>query len=191
MNSDILVFYAKSFYNAYIALEQINQASEDQLLYFIPVMVNGAFSIELTLKAILTKNQIEYDREHNLLVLFRLLPKAYQSELIDNLIKKAPEYSDTDKLVEELLLVSNAFVDWRYSFEGSSGPAFETRFLSAFANAAICTLFAHYNVSFTPHNASPEDYRHAETLISENREKYMSKNLKIVQQRQAPKKNQG
>ena len=44
------VYYAKSFYNAYIALEQINQDSSDEMLYRIPVMVNGAFSIE-TLKS--------------------------------------------------------------------------------------------------------------------------------------------
>lgn len=57
-----LVFQAKSFYNAYIALEQISRQSEDDLLLLIPTIVNGAFSCELTLKAILAKNKIEYEK---------------------------------------------------------------------------------------------------------------------------------
>ena len=39
-----LVFQAKSFYNAYIALEQISRQSEDDLLLLIPTIVNGLFS---------------------------------------------------------------------------------------------------------------------------------------------------
>ena len=59
MNSTLLVYQAKSFYNAYIALEQLSRENPDALLLLLaPLIVNGAFSIELTLKAILAKNQI-------------------------------------------------------------------------------------------------------------------------------------
>ena len=67
MNSTLLVYQAKSFYNAYIALEQLSREDSDALLLLLaPLIVNGAFSIELTLKAILAKNQISYKNEHSI-----------------------------------------------------------------------------------------------------------------------------
>ena len=104
MRSDFLVYEAKSFYNAYIALEQLSKAdTTPELLLYAPMVVNGSFSIELTLKAILVKNHISYGKEHNLLVLFRLLPKPFQDELLTHLIEKAPEYINPEKCVEELV----------------------------------------------------------------------------------------
>ena len=140
MRSDFLVYEAKSFYNAYIALEQLSKAdTTTELLLYAPMVVNGSFSIELTLKAILVKNHISYGKEHNLLVLFRLLPKPFQDELLTHLIEKAPEYINPEKCVEELVLLSNAFVDWRYAFEDNPAPAIDSRFLSAFANT-LCSV---------------------------------------------------
>ena len=82
MNSDALVYQAKAFYNAYIALGQLSSTDSDwQLLLLFPLVVNGAFSIELTLKVILAKNNIEYGKEHNLMVLYKMLPDAFQKEL--------------------------------------------------------------------------------------------------------------
>ena len=46
-------------------------------------------------------------------------------------------------------MLSNAFVDWRYVFEGRHVPAIDLRFLSAFSNAAVCTMFSHYNAYLT------------------------------------------
>ena len=60
IQTEFLVFQAKSFYNAYIALEQLNQSCEPPLLYYVPMIVNGAFSIEISLKALLAINHIEY-----------------------------------------------------------------------------------------------------------------------------------
>ena len=73
MNADFLVYQAKSFYNAYIALEQVERSTGEPM-YNVPLLVNGAFSIELSLKAILVKNSIDYGKEHNLLVLFLKIP---------------------------------------------------------------------------------------------------------------------
>lgn len=140
MNADLLVYQAKAFYNAYIALDQLSRDDSDTLLLlFAPLVVNGAFSVELALKAILAKNQIEYGKEHNLLILFQMLPKSFQQELWAYLIEKAPEYAGSEKGLDELILLSNAFVDWRYAFEGKPVPAIESRFLAAFANAAVHT----------------------------------------------------
>ena len=52
MQAEFLVFQAKSFYNAYLNLERIDMQSGD-FLFTVPMLVNGAFSIELCLKAIL------------------------------------------------------------------------------------------------------------------------------------------
>lgn len=166
-----LVYQAKSFYNAYIALEQIGRQAEDDLLLYIPTIVNGAFSCELTLKAILAKNKIKYDNEHNLLSLFELLPDSFQNELLGHLIQKAPEYKEAKKFVEELILISNAFVDWRYAFEDKPVPAFDTRFLSAFANAAIWTMFSHYNVSLERCDDTEKTDDEIEEMFRENRER--------------------
>lgn len=175
-----LIYQAKSFYNAYIALEQINQLCDQPLLYFVPMLVNGAFSIEITLKAMLAENQIEYRKEHSLVVLFQKLPDSFQEELFMHLFEKAPEYRNMDKCVEELILISNAFVDWRYVYEGNQAPAFDTRFLSAFANAAIWTMFSHYNVDVVPRAETVKTDEEIEKMIQKNREDYIAANLKRI-----------
>lgn len=193
MGSSMLVYQAKSFYNAYIALEQIDQMqNRSNLLYYIPKLVNGAFSIELSLKAILTENQIEYKKEHNLLILYLKLPVFFQNEIIGQLTKKAPAYSDPNKLTEELILISNAFVDWRYAFEGNSGPSLDARFLSAFANASIYSVLAHYNVDYVPSSdpIPPISEEELDKMISENRETFKNKNLDYISKRLENKKNQ-
>ena len=183
IREDHLVFQAKSFYNAYIALEQISRQSEDNLLICIPTIVNGAFSIELTLKAILAKNKVKYENEHNLLSLFRLLPKAFQIELVGHLTQKAPEYEEPVKFIDELILISNAFVDWRYAFEDKPVPALDTRFLSAFANAAIWTMFSHYNVSLERCDTVEKTDDEIEEMFRENREQCKRINIDKLQKK--------
>ena len=107
MKNPFLVYQAKSFYNAYIALEQLNPAG-DELLYLVPTLVNGAFSIELTIKAILVEQGIPYDKEHNLKILFDKLPAEIQKRIWDYLATKVPEYSDVTKCENELLIMSEA-----------------------------------------------------------------------------------
>lgn len=179
MNSDLLAYQAKSFYNAYINLEQIHFQA-DNLLFAIPMLVNGAFSVELSLKTILAKNNIDYKKEHNLLSLFEILPEKFQCEIMGYLFKKAPEYKDAEKFSEELILVSNAFVDWRYAFEGKSVPAFDLRFLSALANASICTVLAHYNIDLVTMNNNESDAQ-IEEKIESNRRKCIETNIKHIQ----------
>ena len=180
IQTDYLVYQAKSFYNAYIALVQIHEDCEDKMLYSVPVMVYGAFSAEITLKAILAKNDIDYGKEHNLLVLYQMLPESFGMELLGHLYEKAPEYRDADKCAEELVLISNAFVDWRYAFEGNPVPALSSRFLAAFANAAIWTMFSHYNVDLTPATNAKTD-EEIEEMFRQNRDTCIQTNLNKIQ----------
>ena len=152
-----LVHQAKAFYNAYIALEQIGDPADAPMLLFVPRIVNGAFAVEITLKAILTEQGINYDKEHNLKVLFDKLPRNIQNEFWEFLCSKKPEYSDVEKRDKELVIMSDAFIKWRYSFEGGA-PAFDENFLSAFANAAIYMMFhLGYNAFIQPSNSSKSE----------------------------------
>ena len=183
IRNEFLIYQAKSFYYAYNALEQINQSCEQPLLYYVPMLVNGAFSIEITLKAILAENQIDYGKEHNLVVLFKKLPDSFKVELLGHLLEKIPEYEKMEKCAEELILISNAFVDWRYAFEGETAPAFDIRFLSAFANAAICTMFSHYNVDVVPSIEKTKSDEEIEEMFHKNREDCKDANLNYIQRK--------
>ena len=103
LKNPFLVYQAKSFYNAYIALEQLQPP--DELLLIVPILVNGAFAVKLILKPILVEQGIEYRHEHNLKILFDKLPLTIQKQLWNNLVAKAPEYKEEEKREKELLLM--------------------------------------------------------------------------------------
>ena len=178
MQAEFLIFQAKSFYNAYLNLERIDMQSGD-FLFTVPMLVNGAFSIELSLKAILTRNSISYKKEHNLLVLFRMLPEEFQCEVIGYLIEKAPEYKDMEKFTKEFVLVSNAFVDCRYAFEGVV-PSFDFRFRAALANASIRGLLAHYDVKLVPMEEKPMTDAELDKVMEDNRQQFIEKNISYI-----------
>ena len=189
MNNPSLVYQAKSFYNAYIALEQLK--TDDELLLLVPKLVNGAFSVELIIKAILVEQDIVYNNEHNLKILFEKLPLDIQNEIWGYLEEKAPEYSDETKRTNELLLMSDAFVQWRYCYEGKSAPAFDARFLSAFANAAIRTMFnLGYNASFIKSEieVSSDVYDDIDKKIEDNRSECMKSNIEKIRKKEGGKK---
>ena len=75
-----------------------------------------------------------------------------------------------------------AFVDWRYAFEEKPTPAIDLRFLSAFSNSAIRTMFAHYNTDLVP-SAKVETDDEIERKFCENREKCKEINLKMIQKK--------
>lgn len=180
MNSDVLVFQAKSFYNAYIALEDI-ESTFDKPLLVAPMLVNGAFTVELGLKAILIKNNVRYQKEHNLFLLFDSLPDVYKDEVLAYLIEKAPEYKDAKRFMDELLLMSSAFEDWRYCFE-KSAPAVDARFVSAFANATIRCLLAHYNVNLVE-TTTGETETEIDDKFARNRKQYIETNLSYIRKK--------
>lgn len=179
-----LVHQAKSFYNAYIALEQIGDPVDSPMLLLVPRLVNGAFAVEVTLKAILTEQGIDYAKEHNIKVLFDLLPKDIQNDFWDFLTSKKPEYADTQKREKELVIMSDAFVKWRYCFESNNPPAFDSNFLSAFANAAIYMMFhLGYNVSFQPVDL-PESEEDIEKKYENNRNTNYQSSINYINRKQ-------
>ena len=187
MKNLTLVYQAKSFYNAYIALEQLKP--DDEFLLFVPRLVNGAFSVELVIKAILTEQNISYDKVHNLKILFDKLPLDIQNKIWESLAEKAPEYSDAEKRETELLLISEAFEQCRYCFEGNITAAFDVRFLSAFANACISVMFAlGYNSFITERTVSPEDFAEIDAKIENNRNESIKRIQKIIQNKKGGKK---
>lgn len=190
MKNPYLVYQAKSFYNAYHVLQQVTFDS-DELLLMVPRIVYGTFSVELTLKAILTEQGIPYDNEHNLKILFDKLPLNIQKRIWDYLATKAPEYSDVAKCETELLIMSEAFVQWRYYYEDTISPSVDGRFLSAFANATIFVMFdLGYNTFFTKSEAIPpftEKYAEIDKKFEENRKEYIEKNRDIIQKKQRKK----
>lgn len=182
MNSDLLVYQAKSFYNAYINLERISSESCIPL-FVIPSLVNGAFAIELSFKAILAKNQINYNKEHNLWLLFEMLPIPFRCEIYSYLIEKAPEYDDAEKCAREMLLASTVFVDWRYAFEGKPVPAVDVRFLGALANASIRGMFAHYNVDLVASDVDSKTDDEIEEMFEKNRAQCIENSIKAIKKK--------
>lgn len=177
-----LIYQAKAFYNAAINLELLDRKSDHgsgDFLFQTPAAVNAAFSIEITLKAILTCEGIAYKREHNLFVLYTLLPDHAQYLIWKWVREKTPEY-DNDALIEEFVLISDAFIQWRYSFEEGIKPAFDMRFLMSFATAAIMTMFElGYNVDISPVKKEKSDEEILQ-LLEYNRHQAIEENLNYI-----------
>lgn len=183
MKSKVLIHEAKSFYNAYIALEQLQEQEPEPLLLYVPTIVNGAFAVELALKAILSDLNIHYEKEHNLLSLFELLPEELKKLFWKYLVMKAPEFENHQHQIEELTIISNAFVDMRYYYEVDVVPAINTRFLSAFANAAIYMMFGlGLNVSLVEIEKEKSDPE-IEKMFEENNKKYIKKMDESIRKR--------
>jgi hypothetical protein len=181
MKNPNLVYQAKSFYNAYIALEQLKP--DDKLLLLVPTLVNGAFSVELIIKAILVEQDIQYKNEHNLQILFEKLPLDIQNKIWKYLVEKSPKYSNKTKRENELLLISDAFVQWRYCYEGKLVPAFDACFLSAFANATIRVMFElGYNAFWAESEIPPysEEYDDIDMKFAHNRSECMKRNQEKI-----------
>ena len=120
----------------------IEKATNKQIVigvYDIPAGVNSAFACEVFLKAMLSINQIHYEKAHDLKTLFNLLPQKVhdyvKSETMDNFGGMwfnafGLEYIDN---------VSKAFVEWRYIYEHNflmnGSVSFEHGFLWVFRNA--------------------------------------------------------
>ncbi len=172
------IFQAKSFYSAYINLERIFNECND-LFFYSPMIVNGAFSVELSIKALLINMDIPFSNEHNLVILFNLLPSNVQGQIWDWVVRKTPEYSDVEKREKMFILLSDTFRQWRYPYEGTV-PAIELRFLSSLANATIGVLFSlGFNVDLVPRVKDKTD-EEVEKMFEENREEIILKNMKYI-----------
>lgn len=168
MKNPTLAFQAKSFFNVYLNLLNFD-AHNSVSNFIVPAVVNGAFSAELALKSMLTERGIPYGREHSLLELFLLLPHDFINEFLCKFYERTSQYHDTDKWMEELILISNAFVDWRYCFEKGPLPAFHFDYFDAFIFAAFCVVSNHYDVDMVERTGSDMTAGKLDIMIEQNR----------------------
>jgi len=83
--------------------------------YTLPWIVNGAFACEIGMKYILSRNGISISKVHLLHVLFSHLPSNDKAAIWDRL-KDSNNYQD-DYISNSILLISNVFNNFRYSYE--------------------------------------------------------------------------
>lgn len=178
MKKCYLAFQAKIFYETFVVLRQMISGENGLVRYYVPYIVNGAFSAELALKSILTENEITYKKEHNLLKLFFLLPKEFGDEIISRFILLYPTYNQ-ENLSVDMVLLSDAFTDWRYSYEGNVAPM-DTKFADSFITAIAKTLEAHYNVDYVKCEGGGISEEEFDKLADAERQAQYQKHLKRI-----------
>ena len=102
--------------------------------YLTPSIVNSAFACEVFLKLLLWHHNINYERTHTLKQLFEMLPEQSKQMVKERTFYKYSEWTDALGF-EHLETISNAFVEWRYSYEHEHGTiGCPTSFLETFRN---------------------------------------------------------
>ena len=99
-----------------------------------PAIVNSAFACEVFLKALLLFYECPLKRQHKLKELYELLPckpKEYIKQT--TMLRYGGVWEDAFGF-EILDSFSNAFVDWRYSYEAIHTLKLDIGFLTAFRN---------------------------------------------------------
>lgn len=81
-----------------------------------PVIVNCAFACEIFLKLLLALQNTEYKKCHGLKDLFDLLSKETKEKINSCLLQNYGTLKDVNGF-ELLQMYSNAFTEWRYSYE--------------------------------------------------------------------------
>lgn len=113
-NYKVCVNEAQSFLSV---AEQILKNGYEHLLdgSMYPFVVNLSFSCELFMKAIMIFRSVsnEFERGHELLKLFQLLPASDQSD-----IERIYSAKGGKTLHELLATNNNTFQEWRYALEG-------------------------------------------------------------------------
>ena len=105
---------AKGFLSAANAIRQLGKDGVKLFTYYAyPLSVNAAFACELFLKALLTLEGVEYKKLHLLFDLFASLPESTKAGIKNEFSNRGSKES-VDGLVNTY---SNAFVEWRYTFE--------------------------------------------------------------------------
>lgn len=122
-----------------LALKNFRHDSADIEWYAEPATVNSAFASEVFLKALLNYHDIPLKRQHKIKELYELLPDKLKAVVKQTTIANYGGMWE-DAFEHELLdLISNAFVDWRYSYEivGKKRASLQINigFLTAFRNA--------------------------------------------------------
>lgn len=116
--------------------------------YTSPAVIKSAFACEVFMKAILNFRDIKPPRSHKLRDLYEVLPEK-EREWIKLAVTRGASFMWTDCFGFDYLdEISDAFVEWRYSYEivGKKRAVMQinTGFLNDFRNAlreACCQLF--------------------------------------------------
>jgi len=107
---------AESFYlGAKIILKSAEKQMMDPQsttfqLPILPYITNMSFSLELYLKCLLEIENVNKPRTHDIAVLYSNLSNNIKSRVSNNV----PRYRELEDSLEE---ISNAFEEWRYSYE--------------------------------------------------------------------------
>lgn len=140
----------QSFYNAFLLLhkkfKEKDSAGYCDVFYFFPCVVNGALASELALKSILYQEKIPYEKNHDLYELFNLLPAEYQKEITYRILQLNPKYN-MDNFEKDFSFFAQAFIDFRYSYEGI--PQLSMHGTFEFIQAIGLTHMAHFPVVLT------------------------------------------
>lgn len=132
------------FYDTAILLEKeydLQNPKKAQLEYCVPTIVNFAMAIEITIKAVLIKNDIYFAKTHNLEELFVLLPELCRVIIISSLLR-IYNTTDEDMLLYRIYEISNAFTDWRYCVLNNKDLRIDYGFLRSFAKIVCETIVA-------------------------------------------------
>lgn len=119
---------------------------EVEEIYIAPFIVNATFAIELFLKSIHIKyevnSSVDISSIHNLKKLFFALPGKLQKKLQESLgsclMAMGREYDEVD-LSSQFRLLANAFIDWRYMHEKEYLKAGKVGDLIPIMNALYCS----------------------------------------------------
>lgn len=131
-----------------IAEQRFSHESADIEWYITPAIVNSAFACEVFLKALLYHNNDIEIRKHEMSELFDLLPEQTKERIKrDVMLQYGGIWNDPFgcRIVDD---ISNAFVDWRYSYELGRNKrntiCTDIGFLTTFRNTlreTCCQLF--------------------------------------------------
>lgn len=109
-------------------------AKEDGIECSTPAIVNYAFACEVYLKSLLYFSDISFNKKHELKELFDLLPEKYKESIMRLTLAECGSWDGYS-----LDNISNAFIEWRYSYETIGEKRvcmrIETGFLVALNNA--------------------------------------------------------
>ena len=115
--------------------------------YSTPATVNSAFACEVFLKALLIYNDVPMKRQHKIKELYELLPDEPKALVKKTTMTNGGMWENAFGY-EQLDNITDAFVDWRYSYEivGKKRASMQINigFLTAFRNAlreVCCRLF--------------------------------------------------
>lgn len=103
-NFDSILRTAESFYEVSMNIIDDKETFEK---YSIPFVVNSMFAIELFIKALLTYDDIDYTKIHDLKKLFDKISKNRKRHIKDS-------YNDIEEFLQENY---ESFIWWRYCFE--------------------------------------------------------------------------